>query len=284
MSESVREEVEAPVIDGLDGWLREIDERGYTVVPDFLDASAVQSIRDAFNNEVPITPLPLDKAGEGKTIRGHNLLAKTRAVDFVFLDPCVRALVEGVIGKESRINITTLFNLLPGEKQQPRHQDDGLWPIPRPHPPFLLNIVIAIDDFDEDNGATHVVPYSHAWHDRKVDQSEPTTQVTMKSGSLLAWSGALWHGGGANTTSDRERLGLFLSHVVAYLAPQETQLISVPRDIVRTLDPTLQRLIGYRKFSRIGGEIDFRDPIDVLADGEVVHPTAKVGHSGFGRV
>ena len=42
----------AAKIEGLDGWLRDIEERGYTVVPDFLDRAQVESIRAAFDNEV----------------------------------------------------------------------------------------------------------------------------------------------------------------------------------------------------------------------------------------
>ena len=46
----------------------------------------------------------------------------------------------------------------------------------------------------------------------------------------------------------------------------------------------LQELVGYQRFSGIGGEVDFRDPREVLMDGAYVHPDAKVGHSGFGKV
>ena len=120
-----------------------------------------------------------------------------------------QALVEGVLGKYVQINIVTLFNLLPGETTQNLRQDDGLWPIPRPHLEFVCNALIAIDDFDVENGATNIVPYSHTWHDRPVDQSVETLQVTMRSGSMLVWAGSLWHAGGANTSRDRERLGLF---------------------------------------------------------------------------
>ena len=56
----------------------------------------------------------------GATIRGHNLLAKTRACDFVFLDPRLRKTVQGVLGAEGQVNITTLFDLKPGAKKQAR--------------------------------------------------------------------------------------------------------------------------------------------------------------------
>ena len=95
----------------------------------------------------------------------------------------------------------------------------------------------------------------------------------MKAGSILMWEGGLWHDGGANTSSDRERLGFFPSHVVAYLRPQEIQPVSVPRDVVRRMPKKLQRLCGYHRF---GLGVDERDPIDVLYDGDVVNPTARL--------
>ena len=87
------------------------------------------------------------------------------------------------------------------------------------------------------------------------------------------WEGGLWHGGGANTSTDRERLGFFMSHNVAYLRPQEIQLLSVPREVAAQLPKMLQRLLGYHRF---GLGVDGRDPIDVLKDGNVINPSAKV--------
>lgn len=79
-------------------------------------------------------------------------------------------------------------------------------------------------------------------------------------------------GGGANRSRDRERLGFFMSHNVAYLRPQEIQLVSVPRTAARKLPRKLLRLLGYHRF---GLGVDGRDPIDVLHDGEVCHPAAR---------
>ena len=251
----------------------EIEAQGYTIIPDFIQPKEIAQIRHAFDTEVPITEMREIGTDTGKTLRAHNLLAKTRAVDYLFLDPRIRALIEGVLGPRVQINVTTLFNILPGETKQFLHQDDGLWPIKRPHPHFVCNALIALDDFDLENGATHIVPYSHSWHDRPVDQSIETLQVTMRAGTMLMWEGGLWHGGGANTSKNRERLGFFMSHNVAYLRPQEIQLLSVPREVAMQLPKLLQRLLGYHRF---GLGVDGRDPIDVLKDGDVVNPSAKV--------
>lgn len=245
---------------------------GFAVVEDFLSHEQVEGVRRAFNTEVPITEMRAIGTSTGRTWRAHNLLAKTRSADFIILDPRVRAVVEGVIGRYNQVNIATLFNTLPGETKQALHQDDGLWPIPRPHPAFLCNLLIAFDDFTAEKGATHVVPGSHLWT-QPVDQNVESIQVEMKSGSVLFWEGGLWHGGGANRTKDQERMGFFVSHLVSYMRPSDLQLVSVPREVARTLPKKLQRLLGYYPF---GNGVDGRDPLQTLHDGIVVHPDAQL--------
>ena len=67
----------------------------------------------------------------------------------------------------------------------------------------------------------------------------------MRSGTMLMWEGGLWHGGGANTSKDRERLGFFMSHNVAYLRPQEIQLaLRATGNREARCRRELQRLLG----------------------------------------
>ena len=262
------------VVEGLDigNVVSEIQDKGFSVVKEFLDPKLLERIRAAFNQHVPITEMRAIGTETGRTWRAHNLLAKTRAADEVFLDSRLRAIVDGVIGRYNQINVTTLFNTLPGETKQFLHQDDGLWPIPRPHPPFLCNALFAFDDFTKTNGATHLVPHSHRW-DCPVDQSVESIQVEMNSGSVVFWEGGMWHAGGANVTKDQERMGFFISHQVSYLRPQEIQLLSIPPDVVKEMPRKLQRLVGYHPF---GLGVDGRDPIDVLEDGVVVNTQARL--------
>jgi len=264
------------VVDGLDigSVVSEIQDKGYCVVENFLATEEVERLRANFNESVPITEMRAIGTETGRTWRAHNLLGKTRAADNVFLDSRLRAIVDGVIGKYNQVNVTTLFNTLPGETKQFLHQDDGLWPIPRPHPAFLCNALFAFDDFTKANGATHLVPYSHRWT-KPVDQSVDSIQVEMSSGSVVFWEGGMWHAGGANTTENIERMGFFISHQVSYLRPQEIQLLSIPQETVRAMPKKLQRLVGYHSF---GLGVDGRDPLDVLEDGIVVNPEAKLAN------
>ena len=126
--------------------------------------------------------------------------------------------------------------------------------------------MFAIDEFTQENGATTIVPGSHKWTE-PVRQDVESVTVEMASGSLLAWDGACWHGGGENATPDQSRMGLNLNYNLAWLRQQENQYLGVPREVVPTLPERLQRLLGYQVNHRILGVVDGRDPLKVLTEG-----------------
>ena len=70
-------------------------------------------------------------------------------------------------------------------------------------------------------------------------------------------------------------MGFFISHQVSYLRPQEIQLLAIPQEVVKTMPKKLRRLVGYHPF---GIGVDGRDPLDVLDDGVVINPDAKLAN------
>ena len=249
-------------VPGLDDWQSQIEENGYVVIPNWLSRERVTKLKEDLRREVnPIREL---MPPDFKTVRAHNLLAKTRCVDDLVCDERLVALVQRVLGPFVQVSVVVMFDLLPGAKAQGLHQDDGLWPIPRPHPPFVVNSVIAVDEFTVENGATQLVPKSHQWHDTPVKQPPEveTIQVAMEPGTILIWHGALWHGGSANKTNE-SRLAVDINFNLSYLAQQENQYIGVPRSEVEKMPLELQRLIGYKfGLNHVGpGMVDLRDPL-----------------------
>jgi ectoine hydroxylase-related dioxygenase (phytanoyl-CoA dioxygenase family) len=88
----------------------------------------------------------------------------------------------------------------------------------------------------------------------------------MPAGSVLFYTGSVWHGGGANTT-DRPRLGVILEYVVSWLRPQENHLLAVPREVAAALPERLQELLGYNIHPPFMGYVDGRHPRRVLTAG-----------------
>src|SRR5690606_39170710 len=161
-----------------------------------------------------------------RTQRIYAVFAKTRAFDDLAVHPLLTGALHHVLGEHHQFSAPVALRIGPGEAAQVLHRDEDIYPLPRPHPPVVLNSMWALCDFTAENGATRLVPGSHRWpadgDDRSPDESEAVA-AEMPGGSVLLYQGGLWHGGGANTT-DRPRPGLLLEYVVSWLRPQETQL------------------------------------------------------------
>jgi ectoine hydroxylase-related dioxygenase (phytanoyl-CoA dioxygenase family) len=140
-----------------------------------------------------------------------------------------------------------------------------VYPLSWPHPQVVLNTMWALDDFTEENGATLVVPGSHRTAPEQRPDDAAAVPATMPAGSVMLYSGTVWHGGGANRTSER-RLGVILEYVVGWLRAQETHVLAVPPEVVRTLPERLQELLGYNIYPPFLGYVDGRHPRRTLGE------------------
>ena len=243
--------------------VNDVRDEGYAVVPDLLDLGTVEQLRR------DLTPIFDDIGSRSseeygqQTIHTHNLLAKTRAVDELLMNEKLLTLIEAILGPDFQISGVAAMRPAPGDRRQHMHRDDGHYPIPYPHPPLIVNTLIALDRFTVENGATEVVPRSHL-KTGKIDQDEPTVSVEMPVGGLLLWDGALWHRGGGNSTKNSFRRSINLNFNLAWLKQRENQFIGVPPEVVVAMPEKLQALIGY-KLTNFGlGTVDYRNPIETV--------------------
>jgi hypothetical protein len=154
----------------------------------------------------------------------------------------------------------------PGNSRQLLHRDMSNYPIFLPQgpdsPEVVMNFLIALSEFREDNGGTRVIPGSNRWTDY-YDLNEETHQpmtipVEMQPGDALLISGKVIHGGGANSTADEYRRGLSLSFCPGYLVPEQAFPFEVPLELARTLPAKTQQLLGFRSFhnyKNLGGSL-----------------------------
>ncbi len=243
--------------------LADLERDGYAVVERLLSPDDAAAIRDELRAVLDRTPTGRNDFEGFSTRRIYALFAKTRAFDALATHPLLLSVLDTVLGPSYQLSAPTGIEIGPGEKPQFLHTDDGIYPLPRPHPEVVLNTMWAFDDFTEANGATRVVPGSHRWGDRMPVDPDETVTITMPAGSVLFILGNLWHGGGANQTR-RTRLGVLLEYAAGWLRQQENHVLAVPPDIVRTLDPRLQELLGYGIHPPFVGYVDGRHPKRVL--------------------
>ncbi len=174
------------------------------------------------------------------------------------------------------LNIAHVMDRGPGSEQQLLHRDEDVWPhLPRPHNDVQLASVIALSDFDADNGATRVVPGSHTWDRARQAQDDEIAVAQMRAGDAVIYLGSAIHAGGANVTEDRGRRGMHVSFCAGWLRTEENQYLSVPGETIREMPVRAQALLGYAAHDAIAdgggylGTVDLVDPINLVKEGRL---------------
>ncbi len=208
-----------------------------------------------------------DFAGRSTKRTGALIARSPTARDFV-THPSVLGTVGKVLAHATgfQLHLTQLISIGGGEPMQQIHRDQwafDFFPFPNGYE-VQCNTIWAMTDFTAENGATRVIPGSHRYADKLKFTEEQTEPAEMAAGSVLFYTGAIYHGGGANR-SQRVRSGLNLTYNLAWLRQEENQYLACPHEIARTLPEPLLRLMGYARGAYALGYVgDLRDPIEVL--------------------
>ena len=125
--------------------------------------------------------------------------------DLAWREPCLLRAVTALVRDEYRVARAHVRSPLEGEGAQALHKD-------YPHRPryghCIATAIVALDAFTVENGATRVVPGSHAKSMPGVPRNHDTPYpgesiITMAAGSALVFSGHLLHSGTRNRSGVR---------------------------------------------------------------------------------
>src|SRR4051794_16277034 len=203
----------------------EIAEQGYTVLRGVLEADLVDELNDdllRLERDLSVVPATNDFEG-ARTVRIYNLLVHGKLYERMPVHQEVLPVVEGVLDPGCLISSLSSISIDPGETAQPIHADDQLIPLAKPHAPTVCNSMWALTDFTEENGATRLIPGTHLAADNPdYFGAYDTIPAEMAKGSVLIWHGSLWHGGGANRSTER-RVGIAMNYCAGYIRQQENQ-------------------------------------------------------------
>ena len=203
------------------------------------------------------------------TVRFDGLAAKSASFIELMQLPLLQGVADIVLKphcEDYLLNTAQLIEIRPGETAQMIHRDEDAWPhMPQVRPQLQVEAMFALTDFTEANGATNVVPGSHRWERGRQPEPDEILQAEMPAGSALIYLGTTLHGGGANTTADIRRRGMFFGFVVGWLRTEENSFLTVPIEAVRTMPVRVQELLGYKPHGPIG-VVDVGTPMALLSD------------------
>ena len=208
------------------------------------------------------------------TQRIGALVARSKACGELALEPRVLDAARTYLAEhcdDVQLHFTSAVAIAPGESAQILHRDRGIWGgyLPRQIEP-LFSTIWALTPFTRGNGATQVVVGSHRWEKKRQPEPDEIAYAEMSPGSVLCYNGTVLHGGGANTTEDETRVGVFLHYTLNWLRQEENQYLSCPPEHARHLSQELRALIGYAKGGYVLGF--YSDPDDNSAQHESVSP------------
>jgi ectoine hydroxylase-related dioxygenase (phytanoyl-CoA dioxygenase family) len=249
--------------------LDRIASDGFTILERVIEPELIAALsQDLLRLEEELEVRPAANRFEGtRTIRVYNLLVHGKLYEQIPVHQAVLPVVEGVLDPGCLVSSLSSISIDPEERAQPIHADDQLLPLPKPHVATVCNTMWALTDFTEANGATRVVPGSHLRdHSPVFGTHYDSVPAEMPRGSVLVWHGSLWHGGGANRTSQR-RVGIAMNYCAGWIRQQENQQLGIAREIARGFSPRLRELVGYGVYNGLVGHIDKRSPTFLLDEG-----------------
>ena len=266
-----------------------LERDGAVIVEDLLDADVLARFNAELDPHLESAALAKDRpflndvvqwffGAQTRDVTGVAGVSRVFATE-ILTHPLYRAVCDAVLLPSCasyQLNIAHVLERGPGSDQQLIHRDEVVWVhLPNPHPEVQLASVIALVDFTADNGATRVVPGSHRWDRDRTATPDELVPAEMAAGSAIIYLGSTLHGGGANVTADVRRRGMHVSYCVGWLRTEENQYLSTPIEVVRTLPPESQALLGYAVHDGLAagggylGAVRVQDPVALLAAGQL---------------
>jgi ectoine hydroxylase-related dioxygenase (phytanoyl-CoA dioxygenase family) len=229
---------------------------GYAIAPGALSPDTVARLRGDL--ERAIEKEAAYHGGVDYKDYGMVMVCCTHARSFVdvLAEPRVMNVIERVLGDTSIVYAFTSSSNPPGRTNYSYriHVDS-----PRLVPGYETNagVMMLLDDFTEENGATWILPGSH--HTREAPTEEHffanAKRAIAPAGSCVYLNPRVWHSGGKNTT-DRWRHSITLNMCRGYMK----QRLDIPRmmaasgvDLTGVSEKALQKM-GF--YAQVPGSLD----------------------------
>jgi ectoine hydroxylase-related dioxygenase (phytanoyl-CoA dioxygenase family) len=218
---------------------------GYTVVPGVLSLGICERLRRHLESAIEAyVPTGSERSVLDRYLM-HDLLCKHASFAALLEDPRLQQLLAPFLGEHWVMYAFTSSSLPPGDTNYGHrlHVDS-----PRfiPGYPTNMGVMWALDDFSPENGATDVLPGSHA------TALEPTpgffdrnkVGLAAERGAMILFNARLFHRSGINQTQEW-RHALTMNACRSFMKQRMDWVRFVPQEIASALNAQGRRLLGY---------------------------------------
>ena len=238
---------------------------GCCVIDSRLDEHVLADLSSELAPHIANTEYGTNDFAGFKTRRTGCLVGRSKTCREVIMDPLILGTADQALSHATnyQLHCTQVISIGGGSAPQVIHRDQ--WAFDRFDFPSgfdsTFSTMWALTDFTEENGATRVVPGSHKLANDLSYGIEDSVAAEMKAGSVLIYTGSLYHGGGENRTS-LDRIGMIIHYSLAWLRQEENQYLGLSAEVAAELPEDLLRLMGYDYGAPSLGYMDaYRDPI-----------------------
>ena len=244
---------------------RAISDSGLAVLSQLVDDATIDSVLAELRPYADAAEFGQSDFEGAKTRRTGAVPARSPTFrDQLAMHPVIMYCGDTVLGAAPwKLSSTELIEVYPNQPTQALHRDQwkyNYFDFPAGFETDLAGMW-AMTDFTSDNGATLVIPGSHKLANNLRPDVSEGTPAEMPKGSLLLYTGSLYHGAGQNT-ADEVRIGLSVQHSLGWLQSGEYFHLDCPPDQVRGWPDSFLRFIGYRTFGdSLGVYRDSEDPL-----------------------
>jgi hypothetical protein len=245
-----------------------LNRDGAVVVDSLVTTRFMDELGEELRPYIEATKPGPDSFSGRRTRRTGALIARSPKSRELVMHPLAlettRLLLTGATG--FRLHLTQAIAIGPGEPAQPIHRDQwayDFFSFPKGYE-VQCNTIWAMTDFTIENGGTRVIIGSNHFDDGLRFAEADSEGTEMSKGSVLFYTGSVYHGGGANH-SNATRVGINITYNRSWLRQEENQYLATPLEIARTLPVELLRLMGYARGAYALGYVgDLLDPIAVI--------------------
>jgi ectoine hydroxylase-related dioxygenase (phytanoyl-CoA dioxygenase family) len=223
-------------------------DQGYLIVPNAIDEPTLEGFCDDLDRTFRSTPFCRGLFyGETTKRFGRLLIRSAHAAAFArheLILGIARRILLHPLCNTILLNLTQAIEIHPRAPLQFPHRDQDMFGGEKGRENYMMNVMWALDDFTEENGATRIWPGSHRTDPDGMLPEGEAVSAAMPRGSALIFLGSVLHSGGENRSA-RPRRGAIFSYCQGWLRPWENPWLAYPPAVARHFDDELAALVGY---------------------------------------